>query len=160
VALLADRGGLAPPDIPDANLLAALQSAAAKLRADWGGLEVPYGRVFRIRREGGTRDFPLGGGSVPGMATPRAVSFRRQPDGKTFVGTGGQTATQIVHLTKTPESFSLLPLGESDDPASPHFDDQAEKLMSPQRLKPTYFLRKQKLLQHVEFTTTIEYLPR
>ena len=84
---MAGNGRLAPPAIPDAGLLAALQSGAAKMVADWGGLEVPYGRVFRIRREGGTRDFPLGGGSVPGMATPRAVSFRRQPDGKTFIGT-------------------------------------------------------------------------
>jgi len=36
------------------------------------------------------------------------------PDGKTFLGRGGQTSTQVVQLSKPPRSWALLPLGESD----------------------------------------------
>jgi hypothetical protein len=60
---------------------------------------------------------------------------------------------QLVVLTRPPLSFSLIPLGESDDPSSPHFDDQAEKLLQRSVLKPTYFLRKEGpdgLLAHIE----------
>ena len=92
------------------------------------------------------------------MSTPRAVGFKKLEDGKSWIGTSGQAATQIVLLTDPPQSFSLLPLGESDDPSSPHFDDQAEKLMQFRRLKTTYFLKKDGpdgLLQHVTSTEVL-----
>ena len=38
---------------------------------------------------------------------------------KKFLGHGGQTSTQIVLLTKPPQSWTLLPLGESDRPRQP-----------------------------------------
>jgi acyl-homoserine lactone acylase PvdQ len=143
LARLYDRAGLPPLDVPQEVLLGALAPAAARLRAGWRRLEVPFGEIFRIRREGSARDFPLGGGNLEGMSTPRAVSYRDAPDGAPRFGRGGQTATQVVVLTRPPQSYSLLPLGESDEPGSPHFDDQAEKLMSPARLKPTYFLERE-----------------
>ena len=62
------------------------------------------------------------------MATPRAISF--DPVGKEMVGRTGQTSTQIVILTKPPQSYMVIPLGESDHPNSGHYDDQAEKLFS------------------------------
>ena len=68
----------------------------------------------------------------------------------TYLGQGGQTSTQLVQLTNPPRSWTYLPLGESDDPASKHFDDQAEKLFSPGKMNPTYFLDKAELLKHVE----------
>ncbi len=156
VARLHDRGGLEPPEVPGPKLLDALEPAAKRLRGGWGRLDVVFGDAFRIQRDGSPRSFPIGGGSLPGMSTPRAVSFREQPDRRTQRGVGGQTATQIVVLTKPPRSYSLLPLGESDDPTSPHFDDQAEKLMQKRELKPTYFLRKDELLEHVTSTTVLE----
>ena len=81
------------------------------------------------------------------MATPRAISFQKA--GNEMVGVGGQTSTQIVILTKTPQSYTIIPLGESDHPASGHWDDQAEKLFSKGRAKSTYFLNKAELLKHV-----------
>jgi hypothetical protein len=84
------------------------------------------------------------------MATPRAISFDPAPDGKTLLGRGGQTSTQVVQLSNPPRSWTLLPLGESDRPDSKHYDDQAEKLFSARKLKPTYFLNKEELLKHVE----------
>jgi hypothetical protein len=97
----------------------------------------------------------VGGGSIDGIKTPRAISFGSSDHDKTFLGHGGQTSTQVVQLTKPPHSWTLLPLGESDHVDSKHWDDQAEKLFSPGKLKPTYFLDKAELLKHVETTKVI-----
>ncbi|MDX2034325.1 MAG: penicillin acylase family protein [Blastocatellia bacterium] len=138
----------APASMTDAKLTAALGKAAVWLKTNFGSLEVPYGRYFRVGRTGG-KTWPVGGGTVreAGMATPRAISFQKA--GNEMVGVGGQTSTQIVILTKTPQSYTILPLGESDHPASGHWDDQAEKLFSKGRAKSTYFLNKAELLKHV-----------
>jgi acyl-homoserine-lactone acylase len=140
------RAGMPPPaDINDEQLIKALGSGQQKLLKDWGRLEVKYGDVYRVGRQGGKHTWPVGGGTVPGLATPRAISFQMQQDGKTYIGKGGQTSTQLVQLTNPPRSWTLLPLGESDDPISAHFDDMAEKLFSPGKLKPTYFLQREQL---------------
>jgi acyl-homoserine-lactone acylase len=145
-AMTAARAGLPPPDdITDQTLVDALTKGGTKLLKDWGRLEVKYGEVYRVGRKGGKQTWPVDGGTVPGMATPRAIGFQLQPDGKTYVGQGGQTSTQLVQLTNPPRSWTFLPLGESDDPASKHFDDQAEKLFGPRKLKPTYFLQREEL---------------
>jgi acyl-homoserine lactone acylase PvdQ len=146
-----DRAGRAPPkEVTDAQLLHALTAGADELYKQWGRLEVKYGEVYRVGRQGTDRTWPVGGGSVTGIATPRAISFDQVKNGKTFIGHGGQTSTQVVQLSKPPKSWTLLPLGENDHPESKHFDDQAEKLFSPGKMKSTYFLDKETLLKHVE----------
>ena len=155
VALLADRAGLEPPPVRGEALVNAVKAAAEALEKDWGRVVVAYGEMYRIGRAGAGRTYPIGGGNVPGMSTPRAVSYRRSTDASTYIGRGGQTSTQVVLLTKPPRSWSLLPLGESDDPSSPHFDDQAARLMPYGRMKPTYFLQKEELLKHVERNTVL-----
>jgi acyl-homoserine lactone acylase PvdQ len=149
--LQSDRAGREPPaDVTGEQLLHALAAGAAALEKQWGRLEVKYGDVFRVGRAGGSRTWPVAGGSVPGLATPRAIGFDKNGDGRTFLGRGGQTSTQVVQLSKPPKSWTLLPLGESDHKDSKHWDDQAEKLFSPGKMKPTYFLDKEELLKHVE----------
>jgi len=146
-----DRAGMPPSaDLPDEQLLDALVKGADELHKKWGRLEVKYGEVFRVGRQGGKGTWPVGGGSVTGMATPRAISFDLTDDGKTFIGRGGQTSVQVVQLSKPPRSWTMLPLGESDHPTSRHFDDQAEKLFSVGKLKPTYFLDRDALMRNVE----------
>jgi acyl-homoserine-lactone acylase len=143
-----------PPNMTDEKLIAALSKAAEWLKSNFNSLEVPYGRYFRVGRTGG-KTYPVAGGTVAdaGMATPRAISYRKA--GNEMVGQGGQTSTQIVILTKTPQSFTILPLGQSDHPASGHWDDQAEKLFSRGRAKSTYFLNKAELLTHVTARKTL-----
>ena len=147
-----DRAGVPPPPLSADMLLAAVADGAAELKRQWGRLDVKYGDIYRVGREGASRTWPVSGGSIKGLATPRAISFDDKPgkDGRTFVGHGGQTSTQVVQLTNPPRSWTLLPLGESDHPDSKHFDDQAEKLFAPGKMKPTYFLDKEELLKHVE----------
>src|SRR5207244_4445726 len=99
--------------VTDAELLAGLKTAAEKLQKQWGRLDVKYGEVFRCGRDGGDT-WPVAGGSMNGIATPRAIGFQLMQDGKTYLGRGGQTSTQVVQLTRPPRSWTLLPLGESD----------------------------------------------
>ena len=89
------------------------------------------------------------------MATPRAISFSKV--GQEMVGHTGQTSTQIVILTKPPQSFMVIPLGESDHPESGHFDDQAEKLFSKSRAKSTYFANRKELEKHVTAKKELSY---
>ncbi len=149
---LADKLEQAAVEVPqtmtDEKLVTAVVKGTEWLKNTFGSVEVPYGRYFRVGRTGG-KTYPVGGGTVreAGMATPRAISFQKV--GNEMVGAGGQTSTQIVILTKTPQSFAIIPLGESDHEASGHWDDQAEKLFSRGRAKSTYFLNKAELLKHV-----------
>lgn len=140
-----------PASLTDTPILEALRQGAATLKARFGEVEVPYGRYFRVGRRGGDRTWPVGGGSQKdlGMATPRAISFAPSKDGKQQIGHTGQSSTQIVIMTDPPESYAVIPLGESDHKESGHFDDQAEKLFSHGTAARTYFLRRDELMKHV-----------
>jgi acyl-homoserine lactone acylase PvdQ len=140
-----------PASLTDAQLLEAMRKGAASNKAQFGEVAVPYGRYFRVGRRGGDRTYPVGGGSAheTAMATPRAVSFAPSSDGKRMIGQGGQSATQIVIMTDPPESYAIIPLGESDHKESGHWDDQAEKLFSKGKALQTYFLRPDELMKHV-----------
>ena len=65
------------------------------------------------------------------------------------MGTGGQSATQIIELSSSPHSVSVLVPGESDRPESGHFDDQARELFSKGTAKPTYFGDRKELEKHL-----------
>jgi acyl-homoserine lactone acylase PvdQ len=143
-----------PDTMTDKDITTALTNAAKWMWSEFRSYNVPYGRYFRVGRQGG-KTYPVGGGTLrdQGMATPRAISFNKVE--KEMVGQGGQTSTQIVILTKTPQSFTVIPLGESDHKDSGHWDDQAEKLFSQGKAKSTYFLNKAELLKHVSSRKTL-----
>ncbi len=149
-----------PATLTDGDLTNAIRKAAEWLKTNYGATRVPYGRLFRVGREGGGETWPVGGGSLNGgqnnvgMATPRAISFR--PAGKEMVGVGGQTSTQIVILTNPPKSYAIIPLGMSDHKESPHWDDQAEKLFSKSKAASSYFMDKTELMKHVTATKTLK----
>lgn len=152
---LADKAGFPPPAIADQVLLEKLTAAAAKLKEDFGRVDVRYGDVYRVGRKESDKTWPVSGGSVDGIATPRAISFDPIPGTKKFLGRGGQTSTQIVLLTKPPKSWTLLPLGESDHVDSGHYDDQCQQLFSKGKMKSTYFMDKEELLKHAESKTVL-----
>jgi len=148
--ILADRAGLPPPEsVTNEQIIDCLQKGAGQLMADHGRVEIPYGDVYRAGRKGTGKTWPVSGGSLNSIATPRAISFDEIAGTKQYLGRGGQTSTQIVKLTRPPQSWTFLPLGESDDPQSSHYDDQAEKLFSPGKMKSTYFLQPEKLKPHI-----------
>jgi acyl-homoserine lactone acylase PvdQ len=137
--------------LSDDQILKALGAGAGWLRLHFGDVSVPFGRYFRVGRRGGERSWPVGGGSLQdvGMATPRAISFAPSRDRKEQVGHTGQSSTQVVILSDPPESYAIIPLGESDHKESGHWDDQAEKLFSKGKALQTYFMRPDELMKHV-----------
>ena len=116
----------------DGELLTAVRNGASWCRSVFGAVGVPFGDYFRVGRKGSDRSWPVGGGSLQevAMATPRAISFAPSRDGKQMIGHTGQSSTQVVIMSKPPESYAIIPLGESDHKESGHWDDQAEKLFS------------------------------
>ncbi len=153
---MADRMALPPAeDLTDAQMIEKLRAAAEKLKTDFGRFDVAFGDVYRVGRRGSDKSWPVGGGSVDHIATPRAISFDPIEGSKQMLGRSGQTSTQIVLLTNPPQSWSVLPLGESDRQESPHYDDQARRLFSKGTMKPTYFLNKPALVEHSESKAVI-----
>jgi acyl-homoserine lactone acylase PvdQ len=140
-----------PSGLADEKILDALRGGSAWLRSTFGEVDVPFGRYFRVGRRPGDRSWPVGGGSLRdvGMATPRAISFGPSRDSKHQIGHSGQSSTQVVILTDPPESYAVIPLGESDHKESGHWDDQAEKLFSKGKALQTYFMRPAELMKHV-----------
>lgn len=145
-----------PADLTDAQIAAALDKAEVRLKHDFPP-DATFGSLFRVGRQGTGRSWPVSGGTLAdaGMATPRAVSFDKS--GEQMLGRSGQTSTQIVILTKPPKSYMVIPLGESDHPDSPHYDDQAQKLFSQSRAKSTYFMDRKELEKHVTARENLEF---
>jgi acyl-homoserine lactone acylase PvdQ len=147
-------GRVADEDLP--LLVEALDDAVADVRArhaGHGGLDVAYGDLFRVGRTDAADNvsWPVGGGShrYEGMATLRAVGFEAEREDGTRWGRNGQTSTEVVILTDPIQSFTQPPIGQSDRPDSPHYRDQAEKLFSPGKLKPSWFQKQELLDGHV-----------
>ena len=144
-----EAAALEPPDsLSDNRIRAALRKAQDQMETQLP-YRADYGTMFRVTRDGAPQSNPVGGGTVTeaGMITPRAIAFRRS--GQVVMGTGGQTATQIVELSNPPRSVSILVPGESDGRDSGHFDDQARELFSKGTAKPTYFGDRKELEKHV-----------
>lgn len=117
-------------------LVDALAETVAWLTRNYGTAEVAYGQVNRIRRGG--RSWPFSGGESGGGMTLRAMDSRL--DGNAYYGHGGQNWTTLVQFRRgAVRSWSATPFGQSDDPDSPHYVDQAEKLFSADTLKETWF---------------------
>ncbi len=144
------RAGRTLPADQQRALADALAQAARTLQERHGRLDVPWGDVHRLRR--GERSWPLSGGSVL-----RAISSDEE-NGVRY-GRAGQSWTQIALMRPgAVESYSDTPFGQSDRPDSPHFADQAEKLFSRSRFKPTWF-QPDALKGHIVSTTKLVFRP-
>src|SRR4030095_12515089 len=85
----------------------------------------------------------------------RAISFEPPKPDHTRWGRSGQTSTQVIVLTEPIQSWTQPPIGQSDRPDSPFYRDQAEKLFSPAKMKPTWYA-KDELLKHVHSRTELK----
>ncbi len=146
-------------DISNMELEAAVDSfasALARLRADHGSIDATYGDTFRVGRD--DVSWPLGGGGDYGLTTLRNIGYGSERDDHTRWGNRGQTSTQIVVLSKPIRSWTYVPIGQSDRLKSAHYRDQAEKLFSIRKLKPTWWLPKD-LAKHIESRTVLAKAP-
>ena len=141
------------------QILEALRPAVMGLIDTHGSWRVPWGEINRVGR--GDRTFPLAGCATNGLVTLRAVGGDADAkSGKIVCGSGQSCTTLVLFKPGRVESYSVTPWGESDNPTSPHYLDQAEKLFGRKLLKSTWFQREDLLAgNNVESTMTLDYLP-
>ncbi len=143
--------GMPLDDASQGKLLDALMQAVETIKSRYGRLDVTWGDVHRVGRGG--KYFPVDGadygGGVGAWETLFDVRGKEQDD-KTYVAESGSMAVQLIFLKKDGvESYTCTPWGQSADPNSLHYVDQAEQLYAMRTLKPTWF-NKDDLLQNVE----------
>ncbi len=151
-AAVAPRVGLARYDYiatgtTGAERLAALAEVVDRLTADFGKAEVPWGEINRYQRNDGavrqTFDDVKPSIAVPFTSAQwgSLASFgaRRYPGTKRYYGTLGNSFVAAVAFGPDgPVARAVSAGGESGDPASPHFGDQAARYAAGD-LRPVFF---------------------
>ncbi len=143
---------------PAAELVQAFQSAVQQLRDRYGSWQIPWGDINRYQRLTGhlqeTYDdkqpsFPSGMAPSTWGCLPSFVSHY-VPGALKRYGYNGNSFICAVEFGKKITAKSLLCGGESGNPASPHFGDQAE-MYTKGKFKDVLFY-KDDVLKHAEKT--------
>ena len=136
--------------------LQSLAAASDKLAADFGKWNTPWGDINRFQRLTGdiVQPFNDAGPSIPvGFTSSRwgsLASFgaRSYKDTKKMYGNTGNSFVAVVEFGDTVKAKAVSAGGESGDPKSKHFKDQAERY-STGGLRDVYFYPAQ-LTGHTE----------
>jgi acyl-homoserine lactone acylase PvdQ len=157
----AKRAGMSVEDYIGAKaapepLLETLATASDKLSADFGSWRTPWGDINRFQRLTGdiVQPFNDGAPSIPVGFTSSMwgslASFgaRAYPGTKKWYGTSGNSFVAVVEFGKTVHALAVTAGGESGNPASKHFNDEANRYATGS-LREVYFYRSQ-LKGHTE----------
>jgi len=146
----------------DADRLAALDSAMARLTQDFGSWKVPWGEINRYQRNDGairqtfddakpSTPVPFASGNWGSLAS---FGASRYPGTKRFYGTYGNSFVAVVEFGPKVRARAVTAGGESGDPQSPHFADQVDRYASG-NLRPVYFYPED-LKGHVKETKVVK----
>jgi acyl-homoserine lactone acylase PvdQ len=138
------------------EMLQSLSTASDKLANDFGTWKTAWGDVNRFQRltddivhpfSDARPSIPVGFTSAVwgSLASFGARSFRGS---KKIYGTSGNSFVAVVEFGKTVRARAVTAGGESGNPSSPHFNDQAKRY-STGDLREVYFYRSQ-LKGHTE----------
>lgn len=127
--------------------LAVFQNALDKLKTDFGSWKTPWGEFNRYQRNDGKirQDFNDAKPSIPvGMASGRwgalaSYGTRFGKDTKRQYGTSGNSFVAVVEFGDKVTAKTMLAGGQSGDPNSPHFDDQAQRYADKQFKNVAYY---------------------
>jgi acyl-homoserine lactone acylase PvdQ len=141
---------------PAEQLLQALVAASDRLAADFGSWKTPWGDINRFQRlnDDIAPRFDDAGPSIP-VGFPSAswgslASFgaRAYPGTKKWYGSSGNSFVAVVEFGKTVRAKAVTAGGESGNPASKHFNDEAKRYATGD-LREVYYYRSQ-LKGHTE----------
>jgi acyl-homoserine-lactone acylase len=137
--------------------LGALAAASARLRRDFGSWRTPWGEINRFQRISPALVHPFSD-RAPSIPVPftsarwgSLASFgaRTYPGTTRMYGTSGNTFVAVVEFGRdSVRAMAVTAGGESGDPRSKHFNDQAERYAAG-ALRPVYFYPEQ-LQGHTE----------
>jgi acyl-homoserine lactone acylase PvdQ len=128
------------------QLLSSLVAASAKLTADFGTWKTPWGEINRFQRltDDIVHPFTDAGPSIP-VGFPSAIwgslaSFAARPykGSKKIYGTSGNSFVAVVEFGPKVRAIAVTAGGESGNPSSKHFNDQAMRY-STGDLREVYF---------------------
>ncbi len=126
--------------------LGALERAVDRLTRDFGGWKVAWGEVNRFQRLDDSIA-PHFDDAKPSIAVPftsaqwgSLASFgaKPYPGTRRYYGSSGNSFVAVVEFGPRVKAWAVTAGGESGDPTSPHFDDQAERYATGQ-LRPVHF---------------------
>jgi acyl-homoserine-lactone acylase len=140
----------------DAERLETLARAVDALTADFGKWDTPWGEINRFQRIDGALVQPFDDSkpSIPiGFASAQwgsLASFgaKAWPGTKRWYGTYGNSFVAVVDFGAIPSARAVSAGGQSGDPASKHFNDQAQ-IYRTHEFRPVYFTP-EALKGHVE----------
>ena len=143
------------------DLLESLVAAMDALTASFGTWKTPWGDINRFQRinDDIAPHFDDAGPSIPVPFTASvwgslaAFGARPYPNTKKWYGTSGNSFVAVVEFGDSVRARAVTAGGESGNPASPHFNDEAERYASG-NLRDVYFYRSQ-----LEGHTEREYHP-
>ena len=132
--------------VPAAQLLQSLSAACDKLSSDFGSWKTPWGEINRFQRtssdivhpfDDAKPSIPIGftSGNWGSLASFGARSYKGS---KKIYGTSGNSFVAVVEFGKTVRAKAVTAGGESGNPSSPHFNDQAKRY-STGDLRDVYF---------------------
>jgi acyl-homoserine lactone acylase PvdQ len=141
---------------PGAELLDALRTASRRLTTDFGKWQTPWKEINRFQRltDDIVPSFDDGKPSIPVAFTSSTwgslASFgaRAWPGTKRWYGTSGNSFVAVVEFGPRVRAVAVTAGGESGNPMSRHFNDQAERYATG-NLREVYFYREQ-LTGHTE----------
>jgi acyl-homoserine-lactone acylase len=137
-------------------LLGALAAATDTLAADFGTWKTAWGEINRFQRldDSIASHFDDAQPSMPvpftwsGWGSLASFSARAYPNTKKWYGTSGNTFVAVVEFGDSVRARAVTAGGESGQPGSPHFQDEAERYATG-NLREVYFYRSQ-LTGHTE----------
>jgi len=133
-------------DTSGSQKLRALDSAVERLTRDFGRWQVPWGEINRIQRispainppysdTAPSLPVPFAEGSYGSLASLRA---EQKPGTKRWYGNYGNSFVAVVEFGKRVRAHAVTAGGEGGNPASPHFNDEAQRYASG-NLREVYF---------------------
>jgi acyl-homoserine lactone acylase PvdQ len=136
--------------------LESLAAASDKLAADFGTWKTPWGEINRFQRitddiepkfDDAKPSIPIGF-TYSRWGSLASFSARPYPGTKKWYGTSGNSFVAVVDFGPRIRARAVTAGGESGNPSSPHFNDEAGRYASG-NLRDVYFYRAQ-LVGHTE----------
>jgi acyl-homoserine lactone acylase PvdQ len=135
-------------DAPADQLLAGLVAASDQLTRDFGTWKTPWGDINRFQRlnddiapsfDDKAPSIPVG---FPSATWGSLASFgaHAYPGTKKWYGASGNSFVAVVEFGKTVRAKAVTAGGESGNPASPHFNDEAQRYAAG-ALRDVYYYR-------------------
>nr|WP_240336974.1 acylase [Rufibacter sp. SYSU D00308] len=158
-ATLSTRNGSAPKSMnliqrfdyyanqsPEQERLDLFRQAMNQVEKDFGQWNTPWGEINRFQRLTGDIQQPfndakpslpigMASGNWGALASYGANSYNT----KRLYGTSGNSFVAVVEFGPKVKAKTLLAGGQSGDPASPHFDDQAQRYADVQFKDVAYY---------------------